>query len=71
MWECYEDIIFVISILALFQIRLEKLINFVLILLAVMLKLLSEIIIVSGNAEAFIGNNYYEKVVGQKDKKDT
>ena len=71
VWECYEDIIFVISILALFQIRLEKLINFVLILLAVMLKLLSEIIIVSGNAEAFIGNNYYEKVVGQKDKKDT
>ena len=60
MWGCYADSIFIISVLTLFQISWENLINFVLILLAVM-----------SWAETFIENKYYEKVVDQKDKKDT
>ena len=60
MWGCYADSIFIISVLTLFQISWENLINFVFILLAVM-----------SWAETFIENKYYEKVVDQKDKKDT
>ena len=58
VWECYEDSIFVISIFGFASDLFRK-----------TDKLCSHF--VSGNAEAFIGNNYYEKVVGQKDKKDT